>query len=52
MKIFILAEGVKIEYFFLTLSGKESSLVHTFVNLLHTLVLLIRLMIQGCPAKG
>ena len=34
-KFFVLAEGLKIE-FFLALSGRESSLVQTFANLVYT----------------
>ena len=55
VQIFILAEGLKIE-FFLTLSGRESSLVQTFCESCEQLDITLpsvhmtrRFVIQGCP---
>ena len=57
MQIFILAEGLKIEFFF-ALSGRESSLVQTFCESCEQLHVDItypsihmtwRFVIQGCP---
>ena len=55
VQIFILAEGLKIEFFF-ALSGRESSLVQTFcesceqLDITHPCVHMTRrFVIQGCP---